>query len=180
LKRGLKFYTARIVLLIVAMGSAATLFSASDTVTVRRELMKSIRFVPNKVYEEECTSCHVGYLPGFLPARSWTKIMAELEDHFGENASVDAPVAEEIKKYLIANAADAPKASVRSKRIAKLISADDHPIRITETPFWTRKHFSIKGFVWKREKVGSKARCDTCHHDANKGLFSEYDVHVPK
>ena len=106
--------------------------------------------------------------------------MADLDNHFGENASLDDPAKSEILKYLVTNAADRPKASVRSKKIAKMISSGDTPQRITESPFWTRKHSSIKAYIWKREKIGSKSRCEACHLDANKGIFSEHDVHIPK
>ena len=171
----------QILALIAVMGCTAAFVSDGDPESVqRREAGKSIALVPSKPYQAECTSCHVGYLPGFLPERSWKKLIADLDNHFGENASLDDPVREEIQKYLVKNAADMPAATKRSKKIAKMISASDTPLRITETPFWTRKHAAIKAYVWKREKVGSKAHCDSCHRDANKGLFSEHDVHIPK
>lgn len=171
----------QLVTLVAVMGCTAAFVSDGDADSVqRRNSGKSINFVANKTYQSECTSCHVGYLSGFLPERSWNKIMSDLDNHFGENASLDKPVHDEIALYLAKNAADKPTSSVRSRKIAHMISASDAPIRITETPFWTRKHHSIKSYVWKREKVGSKARCDSCHRDANKGIFTEYDVHVPK
>jgi hypothetical protein len=172
---------AFIVLVCALGGAGALLFAAENTKRTKvRASAKSIRFVPDGTYEEECASCHVGFLPGFLPRRSWIKLVNGLDDHFGENASLDKPLANKIKKYLVRHAADTPKSSPRSKKIADLIPRDETPLRITDTLFWQRKHYSIKGWVWKREKVGSKARCDSCHRDANKGLFSEYDVKIPK
>jgi nitrate/TMAO reductase-like tetraheme cytochrome c subunit len=141
---------------------------------------KSIHFAANKDYNAECSSCHVGFLPGFLPERSWKKLMAGLEDHFGENASLDQDISSKISKYLVTNAADSAAASPRSKRIAKMIAANETPLRITESPFWVRKHRGIKSYVWKRAAVGPKSKCESCHRDAAKGLFSEYDVKIPK
>ena len=38
----------------------------------------------------ECGSCHLAFPPSMLPAASWTRMMAELQDHFGDDASLDA------------------------------------------------------------------------------------------
>ena len=44
----------------------------------------------NPAYEEECGSCHMAYPPGLLPGVSWQRLMAELDNHFGDNAEIDA------------------------------------------------------------------------------------------
>jgi len=177
--RYLSGYVLKLLVAVAAMGGTAAVLADQKDAPARRALGKSIRFVQSETYTTECASCHLGFLPGFLPARSWKKLMAGLDDHFGENASLDKPVADEILDFLNANAAGAAKSSPRSKRIERLMSKDDDTIRITETPFWIRKHASVKGWVWKREKVGSKAKCDACHGDAAKGLYSEYTANVP-
>jgi hypothetical protein len=141
---------------------------------------KSVRYVANETYKEECGSCHLAFLPGFLPARSWKKLMAGLEDHFGENASLDEDVTKTLTAFLVKHAADTKESTRRSKKIARQIPKGEAPLRITETAFWARKHFSVKDWVWKREKVATKAKCEACHRDADKGLYSEYDVDVPK
>ena len=43
--------------------------------------------VANAKWKTECSGCHMLYHPGLLPERSWNKMMAGLEKHFGENAS---------------------------------------------------------------------------------------------
>lgn len=172
-------FALKLLVALVAMGGTMAVLADEKEAPARRSLGKSIRFVETETYKTECASCHIGFLPGFLPARSWTKLMSGLEDHFGENASLDKPVADEISAFLLANAAGAVHSSPRSKRMERMMSKDDDTIRITETPFWVRKHASVKGWVWKREKVGSKAKCDACHEDASKGLYSEYTVKVP-
>ena len=174
-------YLVRVAVLLVPVGAAAVAFVAksSDAASIAKNA-KSIRYVANKDYEEECAPCHIGFLPGFLPQRSWKALMAGLEDHFGENASLDEDVQKNISKYLLTNAADSKKSTRRSKQIAKLMDKSDKQIRITKTPFWIRKHYSVKRYVWEREKVGSKAKCDSCHKEAAKGLYSEYDVQIPQ
>lgn len=173
-------HAIRVIAVVVVMIGAAQLVSRSEASTARRYSAKSIKFVKNELYQEECGACHVGFLPGFLPNRSWKKLMDGLEDHFGEDASLDKDDERKIRSYLTANAADAKRSSRRSKKIARLISKQDAPLRITETEFWERKHYSIKRYVWEREAVKSKANCNSCHRDAAKGIYSEYDVQIPK
>jgi len=40
--------------------------------------------VNKPIYKEECGACHFAYQPELLPSGSWEKILAGLEDHFGE------------------------------------------------------------------------------------------------
>jgi len=134
----------------------------------------------SKIYQEECAACHIGYVPGFLPERSWKKMMSDLENHFGQNAALDEPAKGEILAYLTKNSADGLSASARSNRIARMIPKEEVPIRITESPFWKRKHGSIKAFVWGRASVKSRAKCDSCHADASKGIFNEHTAKIPK
>lgn len=165
--------------LMIVMGCTAAILRDGESSTAARNRAKSIHFVSNSVYKEECGSCHLAFLPGFLSTQSWTKLMSGLEDHFGEDASIDGAINQKIKKFLITHSANSAKASRRSKKIAML--EDGIPtLRITETVFWKRRHSSIKEYVWNREKVKTRANCEACHKDAGKGLYSEYDVHVPK
>jgi Dihaem cytochrome c len=173
--------TLQLTMLAAVMGCAASLVSnGSEERSKRVGSGKTINFVVDTSYSAECTACHVGFLPGFLPKRSWTKIMGDLENHFGENASLEDPALTEIKAYLVNNAADSDSASVRSKKIAKMIGSGDTPLRIIETPFWIKKHRGIKKYVWKRPKIPSKSSCDSCHRDANIGIYDEHDLHVPR
>jgi cytochrome c553 len=51
-------------------------------------------------YEAECGSCHMAYAPGMLPARSWTKMLAGLDAHFGQNAELDAATVRTLSAWL--------------------------------------------------------------------------------
>ena len=171
----------KILVLAASMGWTAVAISGSSQAKPPQSgAGKSIAFVENKTYQTECTACHIGYLPGFLPARSWTKMMDDLENHFGENASLDDEPRQEIHDFLVAHAADQKSSTRRSKKIADLIPKDDAPLRITETAFWQRRHGSVRAWVWKRPAVESRAKCNACHRDAEKGIFDEHDVQVPK
>lgn len=133
-----------------------------------------------KLYAEECGACHITYPAEMLPSRSWKKLMNGLENHFGENAGLEKEPQTEITTFLVKHAADSKKSSLRSMKFVKSIPSNDIPLRITETPYWRQKHSAIKGFVWKRVEGGSKAKCDSCHKEANKGIFEEATVELPK
>ncbi|MDP3338305.1 MAG: hypothetical protein Q8S51_16135, partial [Rhodoferax sp.] len=52
--------------------------------------------VADAVVKEECGGCHLAFAPSMLPARSWTRMMADLANHFGDDASVDPATAKKI------------------------------------------------------------------------------------
>lgn len=135
--------------------------------------------VQNQQYLEECGSCHFPYQPGLLPARSWTKVMAGLENHFGENAEIPAEDANAIRDYLLDNAADRSDYK-RSKKIMNSLRSDDAPLRVSETPYFINKHDELsRKLVQDNPKVGSFSKCEACHTQADKGSFSENEVLIP-
>lgn len=135
--------------------------------------------VINKAYKNECSACHFAYPAGFLPERSWVKIMATLDDHFGENAELDAETAGGIESYLRDHAAD--KAPNRfSRSIMRSIGNQATPLRITETNYFHRKHREIpKRMVEGNVKVRSFSNCLSCHTGAVQGSFNEDSVRIP-
>lgn len=140
---------------------------------------KSLPQVSNAKWAAECSSCHTLYHPGLLPERSWRKIMSGLDQHFGENASLDPLIQKEITAFLAANSADHAQ-NRRSAKIAQSTPAQSTPLRISETPWFVRKHDEIRGDVWKRPKIGSPANCTACHSGADKGDFAEARIKIPR
>jgi len=136
---------------------------------------------PAAKWKAECSSCHMAYPPGYLPERSWRKLMTGLDKHFGENAGLDAGTAKVITDYLVGNSAER-SSDRRAGRFLGSLAADAIPLRITETPYFRRKHDAreINPEVWKRPKVGSPANCTACHVGAEKGDFSERNVKIPQ
>lgn len=131
----------------------------------------------NPKWKAECSACHVAYPPALLPERSWRKMMGSLERHFGDDASLDPASVKEITDFLAQNSAER---SSRSAKILRGISPADAPQRITETPWFQRKHDEIRADVWKRPKVGSAANCAACHTGAEKGDYDEDRVRIPR
>src|SRR5690242_1601006 len=91
-------------------------------------------------WKKECGACHMAFQPEFLPAQSWTALMAGLGNHFGENATLDAATSQAILAYLQAHAADASGGRHHHNHALRGLSSGDTPLRITETPYWVREH----------------------------------------
>ncbi len=134
---------------------------------------------PNKLYASECAACHMAYPPGMLPERSWAKIMASLEDHFGEDASLDEAERKDIENFLRGHAADRlPNRFSRS--ILRSIPAGEAPLRFTETAFFRQRHREVPArMVSGNPKVRSFANCAACHSMAERGVFDEESVRIP-
>lgn len=135
--------------------------------------------VTNKQYAAECGSCHFAYQPGWLPERSWRKLMGSLNDHFGENAELDDATREQITNYLVGRAADVLPNRM-SRRILSSLKADETPLRISELRFMRHEHDEIPSrLIEGNPKVGSRSSCQACHTQAAAGFFDEHGVNIP-
>ena len=132
----------------------------------------------NKVWREECGSCHLAYHPTLLPARSWARLMQEQDTHFGESLGLDAAISSEILAFLQKYSADT-ELTEPAYKIKHSIPPNMTPVRITETGYWIDKHRDIPDSTWRHPKVGSKANCSACHLDAEKGTFEDAAMHLP-
>ena len=129
-----------------------------------------IPVVSDELTKTECSACHMAFQPAFLPARSWKTIMATLDNHFGEDASLDEATRVAIEDYLVANAADAPGS--RTSWMLRGVGEYDVILRISEMPWWVREH---RGEVSQRSwnRAGSKSNCTACHRGAERGYFDD-------
>ncbi len=155
----------RINLLPVA---TASLLILAPSFTVADERYNPVK---NEIVIEECGACHMTFQPQMLPKRSWKKIMNELPDHFGEDASLDDSSINQILKYLQDNAADA---GLWSGKFMRGIKNDMVPLRITKMPYWIREHNEeVPAQAWNDPKVKSRANCIACHAGANSGNYDD-------
>ena len=114
--------------------------------------------VTNEAAKKECGACHMAYQPQFLPANSWRRIFADLGNHFGEDASLDDAVRQEILSYYVANAAPGRNGET--------------PLRITEQRWWQRKHSEeVLEADWAKAKF--KGNCTACHARAEQGVYGD-------
>ena len=122
----------------------------------------------NVKWQQECSSCHIAYAPGLLPAESWRRVMAGLDKHFGTDASLTVAESREIADFLVRNG---------TNRWSNTAS----PLRITETSGFLREHRGdeVPAGAFKRPSVKSAANCQACHAAAAKGDFNERGVRIP-
>jgi cytochrome b len=130
-------------------------------------------------WREECGSCHLAFHPNLLPARSWTRVMAEQATHFGTDLALDSPTRESVLAFMVNNAAENSSTEAAFK-ISRSIGADVTPLRITETPYWISKHDDIRDATWRLAQVKSKTNCAACHLDAVRGTFEDAAMRIPR
>ncbi len=99
-------------------------------------------------------------------------MMADLKNHFGDDASIDPELARQVTQYLVANAADAGGRRY-SEKLMRGVTASQAPLRITELPKWTSEHRKVPAWEWKHKDVRTKANCVACHADAEQGYFND-------
>ena len=88
-------------------------------------------------YRQECSACHVAYPPGMLPAASWQRVMGNLQNHYGTDASLDAATIQALSGWLKAHAGT-----------YKRVSAPPPEDRITRSAWFIREHDEVAADVW--------------------------------
>ncbi|MFA6196401.1 MAG: diheme cytochrome c [Sulfurimonas sp.] len=157
----------------------ATLLIAGSLIADGSGKANDVAPVMDSFYKAECASCHFAYQPGLLPSKSWEKVMGNLNNHFGTDASLEAVENQKILKYLTDNSAEKYMQFKRSQRINDSIAKGETPIAITETRYFIKKHREITPKFIKQKEVKSLANCMACHTTADKGSYSERDILIP-
>ncbi len=136
------------------------------------------KLADNAQWRDECGSCHLAFHPSLLPSRSWVRIMAEQTQHFGADLAFDAPTSAALLTFMTENSADRHQTEPASK-IDRSLKIEAAPLRITETPYWVKKHKDIAAADWQLPQVKSKANCAACHLDAEAGTFEDAAMRLP-
>ena len=129
------------------------------------------------LYRKECGACHLAFPPGLLPAESHRRTLAGLERHFGQNAELEPEVRARLEGYLVANAAEAGTLSKSRKLLAS--AGGGAPLRITELPYFRRKHRGVDAATVARPTIRSLANCAACHPAALDGDYEDDRVRIP-
>ncbi len=117
--------------------------------------------------QQECASCHTLYPPQMLQANSWREMMGELDNHFGDDASLDAQDTAAITDLLLAYSGTSSKL--------------DGGQRITKSSFWKRHHRGMDEDVFESKEIKSPANCKACHQDIEeKGSVSVMSLDLQK
>ena len=126
------------------------------------------QFITDQLTKTECGACHFAYPASMLPGASWRKIMSGLENHFGEDASLDAQTRQHITEYLVAQAGDT---KLRTSKFVRGLDTQNPPLRITETKYWIKLHPAIAKENSHLKIAGLKASCAVCHRRAEDGYY---------
>jgi Dihaem cytochrome c len=104
-------------------------------------------------------------------------LLVSLDEHFGENASLDGPTVCPLAAWLVDHAAETfDTESANRFRVV----APEAPYRITSTPYWVRKHASVPPEVFRRRSVQSRVNCHACHRAAASGRFDDQAIALPE
>lgn len=104
--------------------------------------------IKDPVTLKECGDCHQPYGAEALPQGSWRKIMGDLSNHFGEDATLDENTRRQIENYLVSNS-----------------QPGDGPLRITETR-WFRGAHNREVSQKAMQRAGSMSNCAACHRQS--------------
>lgn len=170
---GATIITAVVAYVIASFGGYLT-----DTQEKPYQPFKGPELAMNDPWTEACSECHLAFHPSLLPMRSWEMLMAQQEDHFGDDLALDEATVSDLLAYARKNSADLEQTEA-AWRMNSNIAASDTPLRITEVSYWKRKHEEIDAHVWKRNEIKSKANCGACHLDAKQGTFEDADMRIP-
>ena len=119
--------------------------------------------IQNETVLRECGDCHMAFPPETLPMALWEKIIGNLSDHFGEDASIDDATAAVILDFHAKNASD-----VSQTRAAKVKWRTTRPVtRIIDAPRFIDKHQGCES-AFKDPQVNSPSNCLACHPDMQR------------
>ncbi|TLP39192.1 cytochrome C [Arcobacter arenosus] len=112
--------------------------------------------------------------PHLLPKKSWVKLMGDLENHFGDDASLDENDTKVILDFLVKNSAEN---STMQGSLNFLKSIEDKDIiAMSQTQFWKKTHRDIPKDLFNHNDIKSKANCKACHTDIEKGLIENENI----
>lgn len=126
-------------------------------------------------YKNECGDCHHAYHPSLRSKEAWREIMNGLVGHYGEDASLDKEIAKSIRSYLNSN----PAGTFDTEASQHMGRVETASLRMTDTPYWKKRHQNIALSVFRQKGVGSKVNCNGCHKDAASGRFDDAEIQIP-
>ena len=167
-RRGVAFALAAL------LGMVALAFFRADSLDARAGAPAAAPLAQDAAWTSECSGCHLAYHPSLLPARSWRVLLAQGQDHFGEELALEARTASHLADFAARHAAEAHE-SPAAWKIATTTPVAMAPLRITDTPFWKRRHARLQPSTWKAVHA---SECNACHRDAEAGTFSPRAIRV--
>jgi cytochrome b len=167
-----------VIFILASLYTLYYLVFTKDNIFIASANIKQDYALLHQDFSKECGSCHITYPPFLLPKSSWTLMMSDLENHFGDDASIDKETNLSILSFLEKNSAENSTQKAAFK-ILKSLKENKSTIAITKTPYWEKKHRKIEKDIFASAKVKSKANCKACHTDIENGLIEKSLIKVP-
>lgn len=118
-------------------------------------------------YGDECGACHLAYPTRLLSPPEWSRVLGDLEHHYGVDATLDATTLQSVARLLSVTASVAPSASTTLPRI-------------TAKTWFVDEHDEVSAATFRSPTVRSAGNCAACHADAARGDFEEDSVRLPR
>lgn len=100
--------------------------------------------------------------------------MGDLENHFGDDASLSVEDTKNILEFLLQNSAETSTMQASLSFLNSIGNKDI--IAMSETNYWKKKHSDIPEELFKHQEIKSKANCKACHSDIEKGLIENENI----
>jgi hypothetical protein len=120
-------------------------------------------------FQAECGGCHLPYPPALLTAPDWLRVMAKLDRHYGDNASLAEKTRRELEDFLLRHAAE-------RERMAGV----GDPPRLTASAWFVREHRKVPQALWRDARVNSASNCSACHSRAEAGSYRGREIALPE
>jgi hypothetical protein len=124
-------------------------------------------------FQTECASCHLAFPPQLMAAEDWKRVMASLDKHYGDNATLDEKTRRILEDFLVRNAGKPSKVGA-----GRTAGPGELP-RITTGSWFKRKHHEVAQADWHHAKVKTPANCTACHTKAADGSYREREIVMP-
>lgn len=120
-------------------------------------------------FAAECGGCHMAFPPALLTAPDWKRVMARLDKHYGDNASLDEKTRRELEDFLVRNAAGSGR-----------MAGEGDPPRLTASSWFRREHRKVPQALWRDARVKSASNCTACHSRAEQGSYRGREIALPE
>ncbi len=160
----------------LVVGALLLAFGAGNNLAARPEYGGLVQQI-DVVYQDECAACHMAFHPSLMTGQNWVALMANLPDHFGEDASLSPASQADITAWLTRNAAET--ADTKPAHVFRDLD-QAYPYTFTKAPYWQQTHQNIAPEVFNLAPVFSRANCAACHSDAETGWFYPANITIPQ
>lgn len=121
----------------------------------------------NSLYKKECSSCHFLYPANLYTESNWVNIINNLDNHYGDDATISDANKLELLAYLVQNS----KKDTRVQNIFTNFTTNGTDESITKLKSFEKIHKHTP-------KDAKLTACNNCHIDAASGAFKMANIRI--